>query len=123
MDNIDREIEKALSEEDRALAKQFEELSLIGQFKTVFQGPTSFVSIPAIIFGSLATIAFFYAAWQFIQVNEPSEKLLWLGGTTFLALWLGFMKVWFWMRMESNRVMREIKRVELQIARLGLNKS
>jgi uncharacterized membrane protein YciS (DUF1049 family) len=26
--------------------------------------------------------------------------------------------MWFWMRMESNRVLREIKRVELQVARL-----
>ena len=31
---------------------------------------------------------------------------------------VAFMKVWFWMRMESNRVIRELKRLELQIAHL-----
>jgi hypothetical protein len=30
---------------------------------------------------------------------------------------VGFLKIWFWLRMESNRILREIKRLELQIAR------
>jgi uncharacterized membrane protein YciS (DUF1049 family) len=30
---------------------------------------------------------------------------------------VGFLKLWFWLRMESNRVLRQIKRLELQIAR------
>lgn len=30
---------------------------------------------------------------------------------------VGFLKPWFWLRMESNRVLREIRRLELEAAR------
>jgi len=120
MSDIDREIEKALSAEDRELARQFEELGLIGQFTSVFKGPTAFISAATMIAGVILTGLFFYTVWQFVVISDLNEKLLWGGGALFLAMGLGFIKVWFFIRMESNRVMREIKRVELQIARLQL---
>ena len=42
--------------------------------------------------------------------------LYWAG---VLIVAVGFLKLWFWLRMESNRVLREIKRLELRIARNG----
>jgi hypothetical protein len=37
--------------------------------------------------------------------------LQWGGLTLLLAVM--FIKVWFWMEMQSNRILRELKRVEL----------
>lgn len=122
MSDIDREIERALSEEDITLAKQFEELGLIEQFKSVFQGKTAWVSMASLIFGTILNILFLYAAWKFFVITEINDKILWGGAAWFFATVVAFMKVWFWMRMESNRVVREIKRVELQIARLQISK-
>ncbi|MHA7872056.1 MAG: DUF6768 family protein, partial [Hyphococcus sp.] len=49
---------------------------------------------------------------------EAAEAMQWVVAAWFLMTMVAFLKVWFWMRMESNRVIREVKRVELQLARL-----
>ena len=117
MSTLDEEIAKALNAEDRAIAQQFEELGLIGQFKSVFHGKTAWLSSVILIYSIVLTGLFFYSAWKFVALTEVSDKLLWGGAAWFLATMIAFMKVWFWLRMESNRIVREIKRLELQIAR------
>ncbi|MEO1135421.1 MAG: DUF6768 family protein [Pseudomonadota bacterium] len=118
MDDLDRKIEEALSADDREMLNEFGEQGLIGQFKSVFQGRMAWVSSMSLIVGTIINITFFYAAWKFFTVVDVNAKLLWGGGAWFLATMVAFMKVWFWMRMESNRVLREIKRLELQIAHM-----
>jgi len=119
MSELDQQIKDALDAEDRALFDSLGEQGLIGQFLTVFQGKTAWVSIITLIFGAMMNIGFFYAAWKFFTVSGVDAKSTWAGIALFLMMMVAFMKVWFWMRMESNRVLREIKRVELQIARLN----
>ena len=118
MTDIDEEIRKALSEQEQDLARQFEELGLIGQFKSVFKGKTGWVSFASLIAGTLIQILFFYCAWKFFVTTGTNDKILWGGAAWFCAMMVAFMKVWFWMRMETNRVLRELKRLELQIAHL-----
>ncbi|NNE58830.1 MAG: hypothetical protein HKN36_12050 [Hellea sp.] len=121
MKDIDLEIKKALSDEDQALVSHFEELGLFSYFKSLFRGKDAWVTILSIFFGIILQILFFYSAYKFFVTTDTNLKILWGGGAWFSAMMVAFMKVWFWMRMESNRVIREIKRVELQVARLSLN--
>jgi len=118
MSNLDDEIANALNAEDLALSKQFEDLGLFGHFKSLFRGKDAWVSVLSMIFGTILNVLFFYAAWKFFTTGDVNSKLLWGGGAWFLATMVAFMKVWFWMRMESNRVIREVKRLELQVVRL-----
>ena len=119
MTDIDREIEKALSAEDKAMLEQFEEFGLIGQFKSVFRGKLAWVSIASMIAGTIINLIFFYAAWKFFTISEMESRIFWGAIAWFSAIMVAFMKVWFWMRMESNRVIRELKRLELQVAQLA----
>jgi len=117
MDDLDRKIEEALSEEDRDLLNQFGEQGLFGQLGGLFQGKLGWLSIITL---TVATIMFFvgvWAAWNFYQADDIVAMFKWAG-----LAWLGLMaqmmiKLWSWMRMESNRILREVKRLELQIAR------
>lgn len=120
MKDIDKEIERALSDEDRALTQQFEELGLFGYFKTLFRGKDAWVTFLSIFFGIILQVLFFYSAYKFFVEVDINTKILWGGAAWFTAIMVAFMKVWFWMRMESNRVIREIKRLELQVAHLSL---
>lgn len=120
MRNIDEEIAKALSAEDLALSKKFEDIGLYGHFKSLFRGKDAWVSVLSIIFGTILNGLFIYAGWKFFTVADINSKLLWGGGAWFLMTMVAFMKVWFWIRMESNRVIREVKRLELQVARLKI---
>ena len=118
MSKLDDEIAEALAAEDRALHAEFGELGLFGQLGSLFTGKLAWLSIITIIIGTIATFLGFYAIWKFVTVDSVEEILRW-GALATAAFGTQMMiKLWSWMRMETNRVLREVKRVELQIARL-----
>jgi hypothetical protein len=119
MSKIDDLIEDTLSEDDeRLLAEYGSEPGYFRQAFGLFRGPLgwvmSMVMGVAVIFG-LATIWF---AWAAMTATETLDAVQWgmlavigVQLTTFLR---GFMGDHF----EANRVLREIKRLELRLVRM-----
>lgn len=119
MESIDERIQKALSSEDRALlARMDADSSLYGDIAATFQGRTRWLNV----FGWFGGLVFFALAvvcgWQFATQTDMRSMLLWGAGTIIAFLWLGMIKLWFWMELQKVGVVREIKRVELQLASL-----
>jgi len=118
MSKLDQRIAEALEAEDRILMEQLGEQGVIAQFGGLFQGRLAWTSVMAVFLGLVATLIFFYGAWKFISVDDTTSMLRW-GGLAWLGLTLQLVvKQWTWMRMETNRTLREVKRLELQMARL-----
>ncbi len=118
MSDLDREIEEALAAEDRTLFDEFGEQGLIEQAFGVYRGKFRWIAMAASVAMLIFTFGAFYSAWMFIQSGDTVLAVRWGSLAWFLMTAVGFMKVWFWMRVESNRVIREVKRVELQVAKL-----
>ena len=118
MSELDRKIEEALSEQDRSLMAQFGEQGLMGQLGGMFQGKLAWLSAVTFIVGLAMFILGAYAAVQFATVGEIIPMLRWGGIAWFGFIGMMMIKLWSWMRMETNRTLREIKRLELQIARM-----
>lgn len=118
MSELDRQIEEALDAEDRALYEELGEQGLFGQFVSAYKGKMGWVSVATTFVGFILVVVFFYAAWKFFTLDDIEARVTWGAIGWYTAIMVAFMKVWFWMRMESNRVLREIKRIELQLARL-----
>lgn len=118
MNDLDRQIEAALDDEDRTLLEQFGEQGIFAQVFGVYAGKQGWLAI----FATFITLALFvgavYCIWQFFVATDSLVATRWASGAWMLFIMVGLLKMWFWMRMESNRVLREIKRVELQVARL-----
>ena len=118
MDDLDRKIEEALNAEDRALLDAFGEQSVLGQWAGVYAGKLGGLAI----FATVITFALFFAAvycgWKFFSAEAAIGAARWGAGAVMLMVMVGFLKLWFWMRMESNRILREVKRLELQLARI-----
>ncbi len=53
------------------------------------------------------------------QATEPKEMAIWGGLCVVLAIFVALGKMWYWMDLNKNTVVRELKRVELQIAFLA----
>ncbi len=120
MNDLDQQIQQALDAEERELFEQFGEQGIFTQWFSVYQGKQGWIAILStfvmvILFGGAA-----YAGWNFLHSSGGLEAAHWGAVTWFLMTMVAFMKLWFWMRMESNRVLREVKRIELQISRLQL---
>lgn len=118
MSKLDRLIEESLSSEERAFFAEHGEKSLVGQFGDLFRGRLGWVNAVS----ALAQIAMFagalYAARQVLVSSDAGMTLRWglLAALLFLAM--SVVKLMHWSQMQANRVIREIKRVELLAARV-----
>lgn len=117
MDDLDRKIEAALSAEDRAILAKFGEQGVFSQWFGVYDGAVRGMAVFATILTFALFAAAVYCGWRFFVAGEAIDVVRWGAGAVLLMVMIGFLKLWFWLRMESNRVLREIKRLELQIAR------
>lgn len=119
MESIDERIQKALSSEDRAFTEQLDSnSSLYGDVAATFRGHMRWINI----MGWVAGVALFgvagYCGWQFATQPDLRSMQMWGAGAMISALGLGLIKLWFWMELQKNAIVREIKRVELQVASL-----
>ncbi len=118
MDDLDKKIAEALSAEDRAMLDKFGEQGLFGQLGGLFRGKLGWLSAVTFVVATVMFVIGAWAAWKFYMADDVVTMLKWAG-----LAWIGLMtqimiKLWSWMRMESNRVLREVKRLELQMARM-----
>lgn len=120
MKKIDEQIRQALREDDAALFNDTgTEQSLYGEAMSLFRGSSWWMGIISAFFMLVAMAFAIYSAIRFFNAADTHAMLFWamifmicmIGGTT--------IKIWGWMRMNRNAVIREIKRVELQVATLA----
>jgi hypothetical protein len=119
MESIDERIQKALSSEDRAfLARMDGDGSFYRDIAAMFQGHMRWLHA----IGWFVALALFavgaFCAWQFAIQTDLRTMQLWGAGTILSFLGLGLIKLWFWMELQKAVIVREIKRVELQLASL-----
>lgn len=120
MTDLDSAIRQAVSAEDAELMDRLAaDPSLPKQVFNTFQGQFGWLNI----LGSIAALFMFaggaYAAWRFATSPDIYDMLIWgaLAAVAFAGLTL--IKLWFWMELQRHAVVREIKRLELQVARLA----
>lgn len=119
MQDIDRMIDEALDAEERELLRTLDEPGFFSQAFGVFRGPTGWMSMVMLFWQAVLFIAGVWAAWHFFEATDPVTQLRWGLPAAILLIFAGMLKMALIPRMESNRVMREVKRLELQLARAG----
>jgi hypothetical protein len=117
MSELDDRIREALAAEDADLFGEDE--SLGDMVAASFQGRQRWVVI--LTWGSLAVffVLCLLALWQLFAAETTRGQVLWAVGVTYTLIMIMGMKVWYWMHLNRNSVLREVKRVELQLARLA----
>ncbi len=116
---IDALIRDALSEEEAAHFDQLGEPSLTEMVTDLYRGRNRWL----VVITSVVIVVFFglalYTGWRFYHAPEVREMLLWGGACFFCFMAVMGNKLWHWMEMERNAIVREIKRLELQVAHLA----
>jgi len=118
MRDVDGMIDRALDEEERELLRSIgEEPGFFSQAWGLFGGRTGWVNAVMMIAQGVLFLAGAWAAWNFFQVEDTVSQLRWGLPAAVLLIVATVMKMALLPRMESNRLMRELKRIELQLAR------
>lgn len=122
-ENIDDLIRKTLSEEEADFYSKIEEPTIFELLGDVYKGKQKWIAIS----GTIMTLIFFflliYCAIEFYHAKDLRDMILW-GAAGFACLIVqSMLKLWSWMQMDKNHLLREIKRLELQVTVLaGKNK-
>ena len=120
MNELDKKIREALREEDAEIFEDFGgEPSMLEMVFEVYRGRhrwlVALTTFWALVFFALAVLS----AIRFFTTEDSRDMLLWAIGFIFCMAAVSMLKVWFWMELNKHAITREIKRLELQIARLA----
>ncbi len=124
MSNLDEAIQGALSKEDAEFLAQIEEEpGAIQQMFGVFRGPFAWMTILFIVILVPLSVFAIYAGWKFAVLEDVRSMLHW-GSIALVFLLVAItIRIWLFLEIQTNRVLRELKRVELQLARMTASQS
>ena len=119
MSNIDDRIRAALQAEGQDADDLLTEPGIRELMGDVFRGRLRWLNLFGWVVGVVLFGLSIYALVRFLQAEEMRQMILWGMALLFGVTAVGMMKIWFWMELQKNAILREIKRVELQLARLA----
>lgn len=116
---LDEQIKQSLQQEaqqlDAILAQQ---PGIFGMINNSYRGALRVWLIIASIAGVIATGLLIWCGYEFIMAELVIDKIHW-GIWFIVSLFIqAMLKLWFFMEMNRNSTVREIKRLELAVERL-----
>lgn len=119
MEKIDELIKEALTKEEAAFYDELEEQNLFGKLEGVFRGKLGWLAVIMNIVHLLIFGALIYCIVMFFGTEQTNELLLWASAAFICMIVMAMLKLYVWMQMDKNDTLRELKRIELQIAALS----
>jgi len=117
MSKLDQLIEDALGAEDRALFSNFGERGLLAEAGGLFTGKMGWWNALSTAIQVVMVAAALFAGREFMAANDVAAMLRWGGLVGLLFMAMSMIKLMHWQQMQANRIIREVKRLQLQIAR------
>jgi hypothetical protein len=118
-EKIDELIKETLSKEEAAFYDELEEQNLIGKIGEVYRGKLGWLAAIMNVVHLLMFMAFVYCIVQFFNTDNTNELIKWASAGFLSMIAMGMLKLFVWMQMDKNDILRELKRLELQIATLS----
>jgi len=119
MEEVDKLIKETLSAEEAKFYDELEEQNILGMVGSLFKGKLKWILILMNIVHLFAFIGMVYCVLQFLDTDVTNELIKWsVLGFVFLVIG-SMLKLFTWQQMNKNALLREIKRLELQISVLS----
>jgi hypothetical protein len=120
MNELDRATRQSLSAEDSELFDRLgADESLHRQVLATFEGRLRWFNAAGWIAGVMLFAAACILAVRFVAAQDLEEKLRWGAASALAFAGVMLVKVWFWLELQKNAIVREVKRLEVQVASLA----
>lgn len=118
-EEIDKLITESLTKDEAEFYKSLEEeKGLWESIGELYSGKFAWITIVISFVHLILTVIAFYSGYQFFTADSIAVMLHY-GAIMFLVLLFATMtKLWTWMQMQKNDLLREVKRSEYQVAAL-----
>jgi hypothetical protein len=118
MDKFDELMKQGLSAEDQELLARHAEPGYLTQAFGLFRGSWRGVMWLVYLMVGVAAACALYACWRLYQTSEVLDAVKWGVGALLLFQVAMTGKHFMGSHLEANRMLRELKRVELQLSLL-----
>ena len=120
MNELDKKIQEALRAEDAELFKDYaEEPSVFEMLMETCRGRHRWLNILGAFWTLVFLVLGIVAAVKFFSAEGTRDIVMWAAACIVCVSAVSMLKIWYFLDMNKNAVTREIKRLELQIARLA----
>jgi len=116
MEEVDKLIKETLTAEEAKFYDELEEQNLLGMVGGLFKGKLKWILILMNVVNIIAFVGFIYCVVQFVNTDITNELIKWGVFGVVLLMMISMLKLFAWMQMDKNALLREIKRLELQIS-------
>lgn len=116
---IDDLIKETLTQEEAKFYEGLEEQGVFQMVWGLFRGKNKWIMLLMNIVTLVFFALFIYCVVQFFNAEETKELIKWSIGAIMFLLGVSMLKVFAWMQMDKNALLREIKRLELQVSSLA----
>ena len=118
-EEIDKLIKETLTQEEAKFYDGLEEQNVFQMLGGLFHGKNKWIMLLMNIVILVFFVLFIYCIVQFFNVESTKELLMWgIGGLMSLSA-VSMLKLFAWMQMDKNAILREVKRLELQVSSLA----
>lgn len=119
IEDIDKLIKETLSEEEAKFYEEFDEQNIFQMVGGLFQGKNKWI----MYLMNMMTFVFFglflYCVIHFFKSEDTKELIKWALGSVVFLIGVSMLKIFAWLQMGKNAVLRELKRLELQVSSLS----
>ena len=124
MSDYEKKLVEGLNADESTFLRNLEDnRGLFTQYAATFDGPMKLFTWIAFILTLVVSGVALWATYRFVTGAEVREMLLW-GGAAWAAWTVQIaLKQWQWARINQLAVLRELKKIELRIARIETDKA
>lgn len=119
IEKIDEIIKDALTKEEAKFYDELEEQNLFQMLGGIFKGKLGWLIVIMNVVTVVVFGLFIYCAIQFFNTEETNELIKWSVAGTLCMISIGMLKLFVWMQMDKNSIIREMKRLEFQVSILS----
>jgi hypothetical protein len=121
MDTLDDKIRRELHRDEHGPPLTDEEMAephILAQVLETFRGRQRFLVLLVFVWSLVFFGVSIWALIEFLRAETTTLQLRWAALLFWSTMAVAMLKMWYWMELNKNRVLREVKRLELQVARL-----
>lgn len=118
-EEIDKLIKETLSEQEAKFYEELDEQNVFEMIGGLFKGKNKWIMVMMNVVTLVFFVLFVYCVVQFFDATEVKDLVKWASGSIIFLLGVSMLKVFAWLQMDKNAILREIKRLEIQVSSIS----
>ena len=106
IEKIDEIIKEALTKEESKFYDELDEQNLIEMLGGIYKGKLGWLVVILNIVIVAVFVLFIYCAIQYFSTDNTNELIRWSVAGTFCMIVVGMLKLFVWMQMDKNSILR-----------------